>query len=142
MALSKKEISILIEVVFSILFALIFMPFFYENQGDNLISINNLIGKITPIIIFAVLYFSMAYAVLELIFKAKTTVDERDDMINSKSYKLGYLLYELSLFVFIGMLLTNSILQNTGGIIFLIISLLLFVSIVKSIYQFYLYRTS
>ena len=122
MALSKKEISILIEVVFSILFALIFMPFFYENQGDNLISINNLIGKITPIIIFAVLYFSMAYAVLELIFKAETTVDERDDMINSKSYKLGYLLYELSLFVFIGMLLTNSILQNTGGIIFLIIS--------------------
>ena len=142
MALSKKEISILIEVVFSILFALIFMPFFYENQGDNLISINNLIGKITPIIIFAVLYFSMAYAVLELIFKAKTTVDERDDMINSKSYKLGYLLYELSLFVFIGMLLTNSILQNTGGIIFLIISLLLSVSIVKSIYQLYLYRTS
>lgn len=141
MALSKKEISILIEVVFSILFALIFMPFFYENQGDNLISINNLIGKITPIIIFAVLYFSMAYAVLELIFKAKTTVDERDDMINSKSYKLGYLLYELSLFVFIGMLLTNSILQNTGGIIFLIISLLLFVSIVKSIYHLYLYRT-
>tara|TARA_B100000780_G_scaffold113975_1_gene79856 strand:+ start:759 stop:1187 length:429 start_codon:yes stop_codon:yes gene_type:complete len=141
MALSKKEISILIEVVFSILFALIFMPFFYENQGDNLISINNLIGKITPIIIFAVLYFSMAYAVLELIFKAKTTVDERDDMINSKSYKLGYLLYELSLFVFIGMLLTNSILQNTGGIILLIISLLLFVSIVKSIYQLYLYRT-
>lgn len=141
MALSKKEISILIEVVFSILFALIFMPFFYENQGDNLISINNLIGKITPIIIFAVLYFLMAYAVLELIFKAKTTVDERDDMINSKSYKLGYLLYELSLFVFIGMLLTNSILQNTGGIIFLIISLLLFVSIVKSIYQLYLYRT-
>ena len=141
MALSKKEISILIEVVFSILFALIFMPFFYENQGDNLISINNSIGKITPIIIFAVLYFSMAYAVLELIFKAKTTVDERDDMINSKSYKLGYLLYELSLFVFIGMLLTNSILQNTGGIIFLIISLLLFVSIVKSIYQLYLYRT-
>ena len=141
MALSKKEISILIEVVFSILFALIFMPFFYENQGDNLISINNLIGKITPIIIFAVLYFSMAYAVLELIFKAKTTVDERDDMINSKSYKLGYLLYELSLFVFIGMLLTNSILQNTGGIIFLIISLLLFVSIVKSMYQLYLYRT-
>jgi len=142
MPLSKKETSILIEVVFSILFGFIFLPFFYENQNNNLISINNLIRKITPIIIFSVLYFSIAYAVLELIFKTKTTVDERDDMINSKSYKLGYLLYELSLFVFIGMLLTNSILQNTGGIIFLIISLLLFVSIVKSIYQLYLYRTS
>jgi|TARA_B110000977_G_scaffold5451_1_gene7757 hypothetical protein len=142
MPLSKKETSILIEVVFSILFGFIFLPLFYENQNNNLISINNLVRKITPIIIFSVLYFSIAYAVLELIFKTKTTVDERDDMINSKSYKLGYLLYELSLFVFIGMLLTNSILQNTGGIIFLIISLLLFVSIVKSIYQLYLYRTS
>lgn len=142
MPLSKKETSILIEVVFSILFGFIFLPLFYENQNDNLSSINNLIRKITPIIIFSVLYFSIAYAVLELIFKTKTTVDERDDMINSKSYKLGYLLYELSLFVFIGMLLINSILQNTGGIIFLIISLLLFVSIVKSIYQLYLYRTS
>ena len=142
MPLSKKETSILIEVVFSILFGFIFLPLFYENQNNNLISINNLVRKITPIIIFSVLYFSIAYAVLELIFKTKTMVDERDDMINSKSYKLGYLLYELSLFVFIGMLLTNSILQNTGGIIFLIISLLLFVSIVKSIYQLYLYRTS
>jgi|TARA_B110000027_G_scaffold123265_1_gene138887 hypothetical protein len=141
MPLSKKEISILIEVTFSISFALIFMPFFYENQGDNLVSTDNLIGKIIPIIIFAGLYFSITYAVLELIFKTKTTADERDDMINSKSYKLGYLLYELSLFVFIGMLLTNSILQNTGGIIFLIVFLLLFVSIVKSIYQLYLYRT-
>ena len=142
MPLSKKETSILIEVVFSILFGFIFLPLFYENQNNNLISINNVVRKITPIIIFSVLYFSIAYAVLELIFKTKTIVDERDDMINSKSYKLGYLLYELSLFVFIGMLLTNSILQNTGGIIFLIISLLLFVSIVKSIYQLYLYRTS
>ena len=142
MPLSKKETSILIEVVFSIVLGFIFLPFFYENQNDNLILINNLIGKITRVIIFSVLYFSIAYAVLELIFKTKTTVDERDDMINSKSYKLGYLLYELSLFVFIGMLLTNSILQNTGEIIFLIISLLLFVSIIKSIYQLYLYRTS
>ena len=142
MPLSKKETSILIEVVFSILFGFIFLPLFYENQNNNLISINNLVKKMTPIIIFSVLYFSIAYAVLELIFKTKTIVDERDDMINSKSYKLGYLLYELSLFVFIGMLLTNSILQNTGEIIFLIISLLLFVSIIKSIYQLYLYRTS
>jgi len=142
MSLSKKETSILIEVVFSLVFSFIFLPLFYENQNDNLSSINNLIRKITPIIIYSVLYFSIAYSVLELIFKTKTTVDERDDMINSKSYKLGYLLYELSLFVFIGMLLTNSILQNTGEIIFLIISLLLFVSIIKSIYQLYLYRTS
>jgi len=141
MTLTKKEISILIEIVFSLLFVLIFMPFFYENQENNLVLINDLIGKITEIVIFAVIYFSISYTLLKLIFKTKITVDERDDMINSKSYKLGYLLYELCLFVFIGILLSNSTLQNNGEIIFLILSLLLFVSIIKSIYQFYLYRT-
>lgn len=141
MTLSKKEISILIEIVFSILFALIFMPFFYENKENNLLLINDLVGTVIGIIIFVVIYFSVAYSLLELIFKTKIIEDERDNMINSKSYKLGYLLYELFLFIFIGTLLTNSTLQNKGEIIFLILSLLLLVSIIKSIYQFYLYRT-
>ena len=74
MPLSKKETSILIEVVFSLVFSFIFLPLFYENQNDNLSSINNLIRKITPIIIYSVLYFSIAYAVLELIFKTKLII--------------------------------------------------------------------
>ena len=45
MALSKKETSILIEVVFSLVFSFIFLPLFYENQNDNLSSINNLISE-------------------------------------------------------------------------------------------------
>ncbi len=36
MSLSKKELSILIEVIYSIVFALIFLPYFYENQEKNL----------------------------------------------------------------------------------------------------------
>ena len=32
MTLSKKEISILVEIIYSIVFALIFLPYFYENQ--------------------------------------------------------------------------------------------------------------
>jgi len=133
MALSKKEISILIEIVF-------------------------LIGKIIEILIFTVIYFSVAYSLLEFVFKKKETKDERDDMINSKSYKLGYLLYEFSLFIFIGYvcskLQNKELLNLTGnqelyngfnltdvGIVFLILMLLAFISIVKSLYQFYLYRT-
>ena len=52
MALSKKEISILIEIVFSIVFAFIFFPYFYENQDNNLVLIDDLIGKIFEIVIF------------------------------------------------------------------------------------------
>ena len=157
MALSKKEISILIEIVFSIVFAFIFLPYFYENQDNNLILMDDLIGKIIEILIFTVIYFSVAYSLLEFVFK-KETKDERDDMINSKSYKLGYLLYEFSLFIFIGYvcskLQNKELLNLTGnqelyngfnltdvGIVFLILMLLAFISIVKSLYQFYLYRT-
>ena len=157
MALSKKEISILIEIVFSIVFAFIFLPYFYENQDNNLILMDDLIGKIIEILIFTVIYFSVAYSLLEF-FKKKETKDERDDMINSKSYKLGYLLYEFSLFIFIGYICSKfqnkELLNLTGnqelyngfnltdvGIVFLILMLLAFTSIVKSLYQFYLYRT-
>ena len=158
MALSKKEISILIEIVFSIVFAFIFLPYFYENQDNNLILMDDLIGKIIEILIFTVIYFSVAYSLLEFVFKKKETKDERDDMINSKSYKLGYLLYEFSLFIFIGYVCSKfqnkELLNLTGnqelyngfnltdvGIVFLILTLLAFISIVKSLYQFYLYRT-
>jgi len=139
MALSKKEISILIEIIFSILFTLIFLPYFYRNQDTSFVF-SELIGKVSEIIIFSAVYFSIAYSILELSYKNKITEDERSNMINSKSYKLGYLLYEFSLFIFIGTIINYSIFNN-GAIIFLVISLLLIVSVIKSIYQFYLHRT-
>ncbi len=159
MSLSKKEISILIEITYSIVFALIFLPYFYENQEKNLILIDGLIEKIIQIIISTVIYFSIAYSVLEVVFKKKENRDERDDMINSKSYKLGYLLYEFSLFIFIGYLCSNfrnkELLNLTGnqelyssfqitdtGIVFGVLVLLVFISIIKSMYQFYLHRTA
>jgi len=139
MILSKKETSILIEIIFSILFLIIFLPFFYANQKTSF-TIGDLSKKIIEIIIFTVAYFSITYTFLEVYFKNNIVEDERNDMINSKSYKLGYLLYELSLFVFIGLLINSSIDFN-GGVIFFILLLTLVVSLIKSIYQFYLHRT-
>jgi len=158
MTLSKKEISILVEIIFSIVFALIFLPYFYENQEKTLILMDGIIEKIFQIIIFTVIYFSIAYSVLEVVYKKKENKDERDDMINSKSYKLGYLLYEFSLFIFIGYVcskfqnkellnltgnqeLYNNFQLTDGGIVFFVLVLLAFISIIKSLYQFYLHRT-
>jgi hypothetical protein len=139
MALSKKELSILIEIIFSILFSLIFLPYFYKNQATAFV-LSDLIEKVTEIIIFVIIYFSITYTLLEAYYRNKIIEDERDVMINSKSYKLGYLLFDLGLFVFIGTLINSPINQN-GGIIFLILLLMLIVSVIKSIYQFYLHRT-
>ena len=145
MILSKKEISIIIELVFSLLFAVIFLPYFYENRLSSFDFTKNIFvwlisGKIGQMIIFSILYYSIAYTILELTFKEKIISDERDDMINSKSYKLGFLLYEFSLFIFIGVLFSNPSFQNSGSIIFFILLILLCVLFIKSTFQLYLYR--
>ena len=147
MNLSKKELSVLIEIIYSILFALLFLPFFYENRFTSFDFIDNIFlwlvwSKIGQMIIFSAIYSSIAYTLLHIFNKEKIIKDERDDMINSKSYKLGFLLYELSLFVFIGILLSNSSFQNSGFIIFFILLLLLSVIFIKSSYQLYLYKKS
>ena len=141
MSLSKKEVSILIEIIFSVLFAVIFMPYFYENRLNSF-DFNDNSGKIIQIVVFSAIYFAVAYSILELTYKDKMIQDERDDLISSKSYKLGYLLYELSLFLFIGILASDSSFQNSGPITFIILLILLIVSLIKSLFQLYLYRTS
>ena len=141
MSLSKKEVSILIEIIFSVLFAVIFMPYFYENRLNSF-DFNDNSGKIIQIVVFSAIYFAVAYSILELTYKDKMIQDERDDLISSKSYKLGYLLYELSLFLFIGILASDSSFQNSGPITFILLLILLIVSFIKSVFQLYLYSTS
>ena len=141
MSFSKKEISISIEIIFSILFIIIFMPYFYENRLNSY-DFNFIAIKIIQIVVFSVIYFSLSYLILELNFKKKIIQDERDDLISSKSYKLGYILLDLGIVIVLGHLISDSEFQSNGTIIFLIISLLLAVSLIKSLFQLYLYKTS
>ena len=141
MNFSKKEISILVELVFSILFIVFFMPYFYENRLNSY-DFNFITTKIIQIAIFSTIYFSLAYSMLEFFYKNKMIHDERDDLISSKSYRLGYILLDLGIVVVLGHLLSDSPLQTNGTIIFLIITLLLAVSLIKSLFQLYLYKTS
>ena len=148
MILSKKEISIIIEIGFSILFAIFFLPYFFENRLNSIeftgemSFLSEVWVKIIQMIVFSIIYYSISYTLLEIIYKEKIIKDERDDMISSKSYRLGFRLYEYSLFMLIGILLSNASIQNSGSIMFFILILLLSVLMIKSIYQLYLYRTS
>jgi hypothetical protein len=141
MSFSKKEISISIEIIFSILFIIIFMPYFYENKLNSY-DFDFIAMKIIQIVVFSVIYFSLSYLILELNFKKKIIQDERDDLISSKSYKLGYILLDLGIVIVLGHLISDSEFQSNGTIIFLIISLLLAVSLIKALFQLYLYKTS
>ena len=148
MILSKKEVSIIIEIGFSILFAIFFLPYFFENRLNSIeftgemSFLSEVWVKIIQMIVFSIIYYSISYTLLEIIYKEKIIKDERDDMISSKSYRLGFRLYEYSLFVLIGILLSNASIQNSGSIMFFILILLLSVLLIKSVYQLYLYRTS
>lgn len=148
MILSKKEVSIIIEIGFSILFAIFFLPYFFENRLNSIeftgemSFLSEVWVKIIQMIVFSIIYYSISYTLLEIIYKEKIIKDERDDMISSKSYRLGFRLYEYSLFMLIGILLSNASIQNSGSIMFFILILLLSVLMIKSIYQLYLYRTS
>ena len=103
---------------------------------------NFITTKIIQIAIFSTIYFSLAYSMLEFFYKNKMNNDERDDLISSKSYRLAYILLDLGIVVVLGHLLSDSPLQTNGTIIFLIITLLLAVSLIKSLFQLYLYKTS
>ena len=148
MILSKKEVSIIIEIGFSILFAIFFLPYFFENRLNSIeftgemSFLSEVWVKIIQMIVFSIIYYSISYTLLEVIYKEKIIKDERDDMISSKSYRLGFRLYEYSLFMLIGILLSNASIQKSGSIMFFILILLLSVLLIKSIYQLYLYRTS
>ena len=141
MSFSKKEISISIEIIFSIVFIIIFMPYFYENRLNSY-DFDFIAMKIIQIVVFSVIYFSLSYSILELNYKKKIIQDERDDLISSKSYKLGYILLDLGIVIVLGHLISDSEFQSNGTIIFLIITLLLAVSLIKSLFQLYLYKTS
>jgi len=144
MNISKKEISIFIEIVFSVLFAIFFLPYFYENRFETyeFETYYLYISKPIEIIVFSIIYFSLAYTLLEIFIRKKVINDERDILIDLKSYKLGYILYEISLFSFIGIIVSSQMYQNNGGLVFLIVLWLVLVSFIKSVYQLYLYRTS
>jgi len=148
MILSKKEVSIIIEIGFSILFAIFFLPYFFENRLNSIeftgemSFLSEVWVKIIQMIVFSIIYYSISYTLLEIIYKEKIIKDERDDMISSKSHRLGFRLYEYSLFMLIGILLSNASIQNSGSIMFFILILLLSVLLIKSVYQLYLYRTS
>jgi hypothetical protein len=146
MNFSKKEISIFIEILFSILFAIFFLPYFYDNRFE-IYDLKTSVNKLIHITIFSIIYFSLAYGLLEIFIRKKLINDERDILIDLKSYKLGYILYEISLFSFIGVILSVAIFdsqmyQNSGGLVFMIVLWLVLVSFIKSAYQLYLYRTS
>ena len=74
MNFSKKELSIFIEIAFSILFAIFFLPYFYDNRFETY-DLNTSVNKLIHITIFSIIYFSLAYGLLEIFIRKKLIND-------------------------------------------------------------------
>ena len=78
MILSKKEVSIIIEIGFSVLFAIFFLPYFFENRLNSIeftgemSFLSEVWVKIIQMIVFSIIYYSISYTLLEVIYKEKT----------------------------------------------------------------------
>ena len=70
MNISKKEISIFIEIVFSVLFAIFFLPYFYDNRFE-IYDLDTSMIKLVEIIVFSIIYFSLEYTLLEIFIRKK-----------------------------------------------------------------------
>ena len=139
MALSKKESSILIEIIFYVLFTVLFLPKLCSDRSE-LHDIAMSTSILIAIVVFSVIYFSFSYILLEILNKKKMSSDERDLLIELKSYRLGYILHILFIPSLIGVMISQ--ISDIGNLIIFSVICLLLISTIKSIYQFYLYRTS
>ncbi len=139
MALSKKESSILIEIIYYVLFTVLFLPKLCSDRSE-LQDIAMSTSILIAIVVFSVIYFSFSYILLEILNKKKMSSDERDLLIELKSYRLGYNLHILFIPSLIGVMISQ--ICDIGNLIIFSVVCLLLISTMKSIYQFYLYRTS
>jgi uncharacterized membrane protein len=139
MHISKTELSIGIEILYAILFTLIFMPFFFNGRETDF-TWEALLGPGIKVLVFTIVYFSVTYGFLKVMRKDEIEEDEREAFIQAKSYKTGYILYELALLFGLGQLIVSTP-QANGAILFITLTLLLAVSVLKSTYQLYLHQT-
>ncbi len=145
MNLSKKETHVLIELFYSIILLVFFIPTLYKERHELLTNSEVSFSFILSIVITSVIYFIITFSIVELLFKKKKISDERDTLIDLKIYKLGYYIYEIVflsfIFSVIGLsLITATFKINVEDVIFYSFAIVVSISIIKSLAHITLYR--
>ncbi|MBT3173585.1 MAG: hypothetical protein HN336_01980 [Lentimicrobiaceae bacterium] len=146
MKISKKEMRLMVEILYSILFAIIYIPLIYKNRIALLNDPSDFTGLIIEIIVASIIYYTVSYIIIESICRKNIINDERDSLIKLKVYKWGYIIFE----VFLIGLISFTIWANKKpafsigieDLIFYILVSVVMITFIKSSIQLFLYRTS
>ncbi len=137
---------LMVEILYSILFAIIYIPLIYKNRIALLNDPSDFTGLIIEIIVASIIYYTVSYIIIESICRKNIINDERDSLIKLKVYKWGYIIFE----VFLICLISFTIWANKKpafsigieDLIFYILVSVVMITFIKSSIQLFLYRTS
>lgn len=145
MILSKKELSLLLELIYGIILIFLFLPHLKEFKVDLFLNLNASIGFVIALVIISIVYFEVGFTLIELFYrkKKKDFVDERELLIDLKLYKWGFYLYEIVLTgLFVHFIIKGDFSSLSENILFYAFTFVISISIVKSLSRLILYRTT
>lgn len=146
MKTSKKEVTNSIELLYNLLFACYYLPQFYDQRMEFINRPETGLGLIIEIIIVTIIYFTVAYMIIGLLYRKNRINDERDTLIELKMYRLAYYLYQSFILIFLFSLFAVTITEKSiltkEDIIFYLLTGLIVIAMIKSITHIILYRTT
>ena len=142
---SNRELNIWAELVLDLIVSIYFFPkFFFLIKSGNMNSYDSII-LITTTIFISIAYSIVVFMIINL-FTESEKKDERDYILELKSYKISNIIFQISILFLICSIIFNPLHNhyefNTTLVAALLIIITLFCSAGKSVSLLYFYRRS
>lgn len=142
---SNRELNIWAELILDILVSIYFFPKIFPLIIDGQLYSNALVGIIATSIIISIIYSIFVFGAINTLTKREEK-DERDYIYELKSYRVSNILFQVSIYILISLIVFNPINQvrltefSAPMIAMLLLIITLLSSTGKSLTQLFNYR--
>ena len=142
---SNRELNIWAELILSILVSLYFFPKIFPLIVNDQLYSEAMIDIVITSIIISIIYSIFVFGAINTLTKSEEK-DERDYIYELKSYRISYIIFHVSIYILIGLIIFNPINQLglnefTAPMIAMILPIItLLSSIGKCLVQLFNYR--
>ena len=142
---SNRELNIWAELILSILVSVYFFPKIFPLIVHDQLYSEAMIDIVITSIIMSIIYSIFVFGAINTLTK-KEEKDERDYIYELKSYRIGYIIFHVSIYLLIGLIVFDPINQLglnkfTSPMIALILPIIILLSSIgKCLVQLFNYR--
>ena len=143
---SNRELNIWAELILDILVSFYFFSKIFPLIINGQLYNEALVGIIANTIIISIIYSIFVFGAINTLTKREEK-DERDYIYELKSYRISYIISQVSIYLLIGLIIFYPInrvrlteLMSPPMVAMLLLIIALFSSTVKSVNQLYYYR--